>query len=205
MMLTNTTTIGCASFPYLQPQNTQSRFDDSLGTPPPVPAWNVGLIATVTVGGTCGVNPVTGQPGFTRNPMGQPGHLRPPINGRGYWGAPRSGNRDGRHHGLDISGVLNVSVVMANRDGIVVAAGPANDLRAGNIVVLQHSGGVVTRYAHLNSVSVQVGQRVTEAQTVGILGNTGNARNAPPHVHFGVTVNGRDTDPEAYLNTSCPP
>ena len=101
--------------------------------------------------------------------------------------------------------MLNVSAVMANRDGVVIAAGAANDPRAGNIVVIQHSGGVMTRYAHLNSVLVRVGQPVAEAQTVGILGNTGNARNAPPHVHFGVTVNGRDTDPELYLNTTCSP
>src|SRR5258707_1464215 len=59
----------------------------------------------------CGVNPITGQPGFTRDPNGQPGHLRPSRGGDGWWHARRSHNRSGVHNGLDISGNLNRSAV----------------------------------------------------------------------------------------------
>jgi murein DD-endopeptidase MepM/ murein hydrolase activator NlpD len=85
----------------------------------------------------------------------------------------------------------------------VIAAGPARDARAGNIVAVQH-GNTVTTYAHLHSVSVHVGDPVTEGEQVGILGDTGNAGNTPPHVHFRVVVNGAEVDPETYLNNPCP-
>ena len=133
--------------------------------------------------------------------MGQPGHERP---GGGNYRARRPRNRDGLHHGLDISGVLNVSPVVANRDGTVLYAGVAVDGLAGNIVVIEHEGGVITTSAHLNSMSVSARQRVREGQTIGILGDTGNARGTPPHVHFRVTVNGVERNPATYLNSACP-
>jgi RHS repeat-associated protein len=52
----------------------------NMPTPPPPPT-------------ACGVNPITGQPGFTQNPVGQPGHLRAPVNGRGEFGAPSDGRQ----------------------------------------------------------------------------------------------------------------
>ena len=48
---------------------------------------------------TCSVNPLSDQPGFTRNPMDQHGHERPPINGAGHYNAVSHGNRHGVHHG----------------------------------------------------------------------------------------------------------
>jgi murein DD-endopeptidase MepM/ murein hydrolase activator NlpD len=151
----------------------------------------------------CGVNPVTGQPGFTRNPMGQSGHLRAPVGGQGQFHAPRRGDPIG-HKGLDIAGTLNVSPVYANRDGTVSFAGRTAGA-GGWMVIINHAGGVETRYAHLQANSIPggivTGSQVSEGQQIGILGNTGNAGGTPPHVHFG--VNAGRVDPETYLNNPC--
>src|SRR6266852_3277082 len=77
----------------------------------------------------CGVNPITGIPGFTNDPRGVPGHLRPGVGGQGYFGARRTRGRT--HQGLDISGVSGVSSVYANLSGIVTFVGRAGD--AGNL------------------------------------------------------------------------
>jgi RHS repeat-associated protein len=158
---------------------------------------------TPTPNPNCGVNPISGQPGFTQAPVGQPGHLRAPVNGRGEFGAPRG---RGTHKGLDIAGTLNASPIYSNRDGTVSFAGrTAGD--GGWMVIVNQSGGVETRYAHLqpNSIpsGVAAGNQVTQGQQIGIVGNTGNAGSAPPHVHFGVRKNGAMVDPETYLNNPC--
>ena len=160
---------------------------------------------TPTPNPNCGVNPISGQPGFTRNPVGQPGHLRAPINGRGEFGTPRKGNPRG-HRGLDVAGTLNQSAVYSNRAGTVSFAGrTAGD--GGWMVIINHAGGVETRYAHLQANSVPggitAGTQVKEGQQIGIVGNTGNAGSAPPHVHFGVRKSGGMVDPEIYLNNPC--
>ena len=63
---------------------------------------------------------------------------------------------------------------------------------------------MTTRYAHLDSFAsgLVTGSIVSEGQQVGIVGQTGNARNLPAseaHVHFGVQINGRNVDPANYL------
>src|SRR5690606_37952339 len=54
-------------------------------------------------------------------------------------------------------------------------------------------------YAHLDSQSVSIGQRVAEGDTVGFVGNTGNARTTPPHLHFGIYSMGGAVDPLPYV------
>jgi murein DD-endopeptidase MepM/ murein hydrolase activator NlpD len=75
------------------------------------------------------------------------------------------------------------------------------------MVIINHAGGVETRYAHMqpNSIpsGVAAGSQVMQGQQIGIVGNTGNAGSAPPHVHFGVRQNGAMVDPETYLNNPC--
>jgi len=108
---------------------------------------------------------------------------------------------------LDIAGTLNTSPVYANRAGTVLSAGDAGG-EAGWRVVIDHGGGVVTRYVHLQAGSIPRGiaanQRVSEGQRIGTVGNTGNAGRTPAHVHFNVQINGRNVDPETYLNSACP-
>ena len=57
--------------------------------------------------------------------------------------------------------------------------------------------GIVTRYAHLSSVHVSIGQQVSQGQTLGIIGATGNAQGV--HLHFEVRINGSPVNPLSYL------
>ena len=153
----------------------------------------------------CGINPVTGLPGFNRNPVGTDGHLRAPQGGRGEFGAPRRGNPRG-HRGVDIAGTLNVSPVYANRAGTVTFAGPTSG-DGGWLVEIDHGGGIVTGYVHLQANSIPsgivAGVSVTLGQQIGTLGNTGNALGTPPHLHFRVQRNGAIINAENYLNNPC--
>jgi len=97
----------------------------------------------------------------------------------------------GFHPGLDFPAPTGTPVVAA-RAGRVVHAGWAAD-GYGNSVVLAHGGGVRTRYAHLSSVAVRVGQWVGGGARVGRVGATGFATG--PHLHFEVLVRGAAVAP----------
>ena len=65
-------------------------------------------------------------------------------------------------------------------------------------VLLQHADGTVTRYGHINSWTVQVGQRVFAGDQIATIGNRGNSTG--PHLHFSVLLGGSNpTDPAAWL------
>lgn len=154
----------------------------------------------------CGVNPLTGQPGFTRDPVGEVGHLREPRAGEGQFHA-RRGNGTRLHQGLDVAGKLNQTSVGAFLDGTVEAVG-WGDHDSGYRVRIRHDNGLITRYAHLQEGSMPewltVGATVKAGEYIGTVGNTGNARNTPPHLHFGVAKNGDNLDPEQVMNNPCP-
>ena len=68
----------------------------------------------------------------------------------------------------------------------------------GNVIILSHSGGYSTVYAH-NSVNlVKRGQSVNRGTVIGKVGRTGNATG--PHVHFEIRLNGKPRNPSPYLN-----
>ena len=68
----------------------------------------------------------------------------------------------------------------------------------GNFIKIQHELGTETRYAHLSKIRVKTGQRVSQGDRIGDMGNTG--RSTGPHVHFEVYKNGRVVDPAAYIH-----
>lgn len=98
------------------------------------------------------------------------------------YGAPRDGGSRS-HHGIDI---------FAPRGAIAVAAGEAmvsqvgTNERGGNVVWLRDRRGYALYYAHLDSQYVEEGARVLPGDTIGFVGNTGNAITTPPHLHFGI-------------------
>ena len=105
------------------------------------------------------------------------------------------GQRWGRlHAGVDIA-VPSGTAVRAPAAGTVAIAGPTGGY--GNYVCIQHAGSLSTCSAHNASLSVSVGQRVSQGQTVAISGCTGSCFG--PHVHFETRINGAPTDPMAYL------
>ena len=105
------------------------------------------------------------------------------------------GPRWGRmHEGIDIS-VGSGTPVAASAAGTVIIAGWQGGY--GNLVVIDHGGGVSTAYAHNSAIAVGSGQQVAQGSVIAASGNTGNSTG--PHVHFEVRVNGAAQNPLNYL------
>jgi murein DD-endopeptidase MepM/ murein hydrolase activator NlpD len=105
------------------------------------------------------------------------------------------GLRWGRmHEGIDISAGSGTPVAAAS-SGTVISAGYMGGY--GNLVVIDHGGGLATAYAHLSGYAVGSGQSVSQGQVVGYVGCTGHCYG--PHLHFEVRVNGAAVDPLGYL------
>jgi murein DD-endopeptidase MepM/ murein hydrolase activator NlpD len=98
------------------------------------------------------------------------------------------------HEGIDIA-VSNGTPVVAAAAGTVIVAGWMGGY--GNLVVVDHGGGISTAYGHNTSVTVGVGQQVAQGQLIAYSGNTGHSTG--PHVHFEVRINGGAVDPMGYL------
>lgn len=108
------------------------------------------------------------------------------------------GKRWGKlHKGIDITtgGVYGRTVVAAD-SGKVTKAGWFSSY--GNCVMIQHSGGYVTLYAHLSKVLVSNGSYVSKGQSIGKVGNSGHSTG--PHLHFEIRHNGSYTNPLSYYN-----
>ena len=95
------------------------------------------------------------------------------------------------HSGLDFR-VPSGTPVTAAGSGLVVFAGQQTG-GWGKFVVVKHSSGVRTLYAHLSRIDVKLGQRVSSGAMVGLVGATGGA--SGPHLHFEVLVRGAAVDP----------
>jgi murein DD-endopeptidase MepM/ murein hydrolase activator NlpD len=98
------------------------------------------------------------------------------------------------HRGVDIAAPAGMEVHAACA-GVVVSSGYEKGY--GNTVVVQHPGGFETRYAHLNTLKVNVGDQVQASGVLGTVGSTGHSTG--PHLHFEVIRNGNQMDPEALL------
>lgn len=86
--------------------------------------------------------------------------------------------------------------VRAAADGVVAYAG--KDLASyGNLVLVRHTGGLVTAYAHLNNISVKKGDRVTQGHPLGSVGSTGTVANS--QLHFEVRRGIKTYNPVKYL------
>ncbi len=92
---------------------------------------------------------------------------------------PLDGTRIEHHSGLDISAPYG-SPVRAPADGIVIYAGQMEGY--GNLVVIDHRFGYVTRYGHLSRMAVEAGQHVLRSEVIGFVGTSG--RTTGPHLHY---------------------
>ena len=98
------------------------------------------------------------------------------------------------HEGIDI-GAGSGAPIRAAASGTVIYCGWMSGY--GNLVVVDHGGGVSTAYAHQSTTAVTCGQNVSQGSTVGYIGSTGNSTG--PHLHFEVRVRGAAVDPMGYL------
>lgn len=104
------------------------------------------------------------------------------------------------HTGVDIAAPYGANFIAAN-DGIVTKAG--YNTAYGNMVIIDHGGGISTLYAHGSEILVQAGQTVTRGETVLKVGSTGYSTGA--HAHFEVRINGEVTSPMEYITNGVIP
>ena len=104
------------------------------------------------------------------------------------------------HTGVDISAPMGANFIAAN-DGIVTKAGMNSAY--GNMVIIDHGGGISTLYAHGSEILVHVGQTVKKGDAVLKVGSTGYSTG--PHAHFEVRINGVVTDPMPYITNGLVP
>jgi murein DD-endopeptidase MepM/ murein hydrolase activator NlpD len=100
------------------------------------------------------------------------------------------------HTGTDISAPLGATFIAAN-DGVVVKA--EYNTAYGNMVIIDHGGGVQTLYAHGSEILVEVGQTVFQGTPVLKVGSTGYSTG--PHAHFEVRINGTCVNPLEYITS----
>ncbi len=114
-----------------------------------------------------------------------------------FWGASRGGGKRS-HEGVDIFAPKRTPVI-ASADGIVTGVKEAGI--GGKVVWLRLKDKDVTLYyAHLDKQLVKEGQEVKKGETVGLVGNTGNAKHTPSHLHFGVYTSAGPIDPYPFVN-----
>lgn len=128
-----------------------------------------------------------------RLPLARPTTGTTQTSGFGVRIDPFNG-RPAMHTGLDFAGAY-FTPIHATGPGIVSFAGVRSGY--GNTVEIDHGGGFKTRYGHMASIAVHVGQRVAVGERIGAMGSTG--RSTGPHVHYEVWVNGRPENPIRFL------
>lgn len=101
------------------------------------------------------------------------------------------------HSGQDIDAPWGAPV-LAGASGIVTFVGWQNGY--GQLVVIDHGGGLTTRYGHLSHIDVELNQTVVRSEFIGRVGMTG--RSTSPQLHYEVRINDRAVNPLAYLLTS---
>ena len=125
-----------------------------------------------------------------------------PVVGRldsGFGGRrnPFGGSSFEFHSGQDIHAAYGDPVV-AGASGKVTFVGTQNGY--GQLIVIDHGGGLTTRYGHLSHIDVAQGQTVERSQFIGRVGSSG--RSTGPHLHYEIRINDEPVDPLQYLLTS---
>ena len=110
-----------------------------------------------------------------------------------YRVSPFTGRRE-FHKGIDIANRKGTPIV-ATADGVISFMGDKGSL--GQVVIIDHGYGIVTRYAHIDKGLKQRGERVRRGDVVALMGNTG--RSTGPHLHYEVRLNGVPVNPTTYI------
>jgi murein DD-endopeptidase MepM/ murein hydrolase activator NlpD len=104
------------------------------------------------------------------------------------------------HSGIDFLADTGTAVLSVDAGTVAFAGDQGN---YGNLVVINHQGGRQTRYAHLSRMAVRIGQKVSQGDTLGTVGSTGQPDIDKSHLHFEVRYNSSQgwvaQDPELHL------
>ena len=98
------------------------------------------------------------------------------------------------HEGIDVTAPMGAPIE-APANGTVIDTGW--EAGYGNMVVIDHGYGIVTKFAHISRILVKKGDRVSRGELIAQVGNTGLSTG--PHLHYEVHVNGRPVDPRRYI------
>lgn len=107
---------------------------------------------------------------------------------------PFGGSSYEYHEGQDIEAAFGTPVSAA-ANGKVIVAGWQNGY--GQVVYIEHGGGLTTRYGHLSKIEVTVGQSIARGEVLGLVGSSG--RSTGPHLHYEVRINNEPVNPVEYL------
>jgi hypothetical protein len=114
-----------------------------------------------------------------------------------WFGDPRDGGRR-RHHGVDIFSKRHTPVIAPSK--AYVRRVSESDIGGLNIWLQDQKRGLHLYFAHLQTQDVKQNTYVEPGQRIGTVGNTGNARRTPPHLHFGIYVRGEGpVDPVNFI------
>ncbi|WP_088243149.1 LysM peptidoglycan-binding domain-containing M23 family metallopeptidase [Calothrix rhizosoleniae] len=148
--------------------------------------------------------PTIAKSGDTRNqtmqmgsyPLSTPAKLALPYG----WQINPADNEVFFHSGIDLLANQGTNV-QAIAPGTVVLAQAQGSY--GNLVIINHNGSLQSRYAHLDSINVKVGQQVQAGDLLGVVGTTGAPNLKQPHLHFEVrsrsSLGWVAKDPKTYL------
>ena len=98
------------------------------------------------------------------------------------------------HYGTDMA-AKHGSAILATSDGVINFAGWEKGY--GKLIKIKHDFGYETRYAHLSKISVSVGQKISQGDRIGKMGNTG--RSTGTHLHYEIRRNGKPINPMKYI------
>jgi len=112
------------------------------------------------------------------------------------WGVPRDGGAR-KHEGVDIGAKFRTPA-LASADGRITRVNE-NEIGGKVVFLTDANTGLSIYYAHLDSQIVYAGQTVRAGDIIGLVGNTGNARNTVPHLHYGIYSNNGAIDPQAFI------
>ncbi|MBE9476880.1 MAG: peptidoglycan DD-metalloendopeptidase family protein [Proteobacteria bacterium] len=129
--------------------------------------------------------------------------LSNPIRGSYRYTSGFGGRRDPKnggwrqHNGTDMAGPRGTKIV-ATADGVISFAGRLSGY--GRLVKIKHRQGFETFYAHLNSINVKKGQKVSRGDKIGAMGNSG--RSTGVHLHYEIRIDGKPVNAIKYIKAA---